>query len=101
MLAIGAQTTPGDHTMHMRVMQQILAPCVQNRHEADLGAQMLGIGRDRAQGFGGGVKQHVVDHGLVLVRNRRDLLGQRKDHMEILHGKKVGLPIFQPLRTHQ
>ncbi len=47
------------------------------------------------------MKQDVVDHGLVLVRDRRDLLGQREDHVEVLDGNEVGLPIFQPLRAHQ
>lgn len=87
--------------MQMRVMQQILAPCVQNRNEADRGAQMRGLGRNRAQGFSSGLKQHVVDQRLVLVRYRRDLLGQRKDHVEVIHGNEIGLAIFQPLRTDQ
>ena len=87
--------------MQMRVMQQILAPGMQNGDETDLGTQVLWIGGDRAQGLGGGMKQEVVDHGLVLVRDRGDLLGQREDHVEILNGKEVGLAIFQPLRARQ
>ena len=61
----------------------------------------LGVGGDRAQGFGGGVKQDVVDHGFILVRDGGDLLGHREDHVEILNRNKVGLAIFQPLRAHQ
>jgi hypothetical protein len=69
--------------------------------EADLGAQVLGGGGDRAQGLGRGVKQDVVDHGFILVRDRGDGLGQRKDHMEILNGNEVGLAIFKPLHAYQ
>ena len=87
--------------MHMRMMLQILTPSMQQGDEANLGTQVLGSRCDRAQGLGGGVKQDVVDYGLILICNRGDRLGQRKDHMEVFHGKEVGLAIFQPLRTDQ
>ena len=87
--------------MQMRMMLQILTPGMEYGDEADLRAQVLGSLCDRAQGLGGGVKQDVVDHGLILIRNRGDRLGQRKDHMEVVNGKEVGLAIFQPLRTDQ
>ena len=87
--------------MQMRMMLQILTPGMEYGNEADLGAQVLGSRCDRAQGLGGGVKQDVVDYGLILIRNRGDRLGQRKDHVEVLNGKEVGLAILQPLRTDQ
>ena len=87
--------------MHMRVMLQILTPGMEYGNEADLGAQVLGRRCDRAQGLGGGVKQDVVDHGLILVSDCSDRLGQRKDYMEVFNGKEVCLAIFQPLRTDQ
>ena len=43
---------------------------MQYGEEADLGAQMFGIGSDRAQGLGGGVEEDVVDHSLILVSDR-------------------------------
>lgn len=66
------------------MVQQILPPRVQDREEADLRAQVLRIGGDRAQRLGAGAKQDVIEHLLVLVRERRDGLGQREDDMEIL-----------------
>ena len=87
--------------MQMRMMLQILTPGMEYGDEADLRAQLLGSRCDRAQGLGGGVKQDVVDYGLILIRNRGDGLGQRKDHVEVLNGNKIGLAIFQPLRTDQ
>ena len=87
--------------MQMRMMLQILTPGMEYGDEANLGAQVLRSSGDRAQGLGGGVKQYVVDHGFILIRDRGDRLGQRKDHMEVFNGNKVGLAIFQPLRTDQ
>lgn len=57
--------------MHVRVVQQILPPRVQDRNEADLGAQVLRIGGDRAQCPGAGAKQQVVEHAFVLVAAQR------------------------------
>ena len=87
--------------MQMRMMLQILTPGMEYGDEADLRAQLLGSRCDRAQGLGGGVKQDVVDYGLILIRNRSDRFRQRKDNVEILNGNEVGLAIFQPLRTGQ
>ena len=41
--------------MHVRMVQQILPPRVQDREEADLRTEMFWIGGDRAQRFGGRV----------------------------------------------
>lgn len=35
-----------DHAMHMGMMKESLAPSVQNRHKADVSAEVFGIGRD-------------------------------------------------------
>ena len=87
--------------MHMRMMLQILTPGMEYGDEANLRTQVLGSSGDRTQGLGGSVKQDVVDHSLILIRNRGDRLGQRKDHVEVLNGKEIGLAIFQPLRADQ
>ena len=100
-LAIRREAPARHHTVQMRMVQQVLAPGVQDRDEADLGAQMPGVGGDRAQRLGGRTKQQVVDHRLVLVGDGGDLLGQREDHMEILDRQELGAPILQPLRPRE
>jgi hypothetical protein len=40
--------------MQVRMMEQRLAPSVEDGEEAKLCAEVLGIGGDRAQGFGDG-----------------------------------------------
>ena len=39
--------------MQMRMMEERLAPSVKNGEEAELGAEMYGVGSDGQQGFGG------------------------------------------------
>ncbi len=54
---------------------QGLTPAVQDRDEANPGAEMPGIG--------GGLEQDAVDDRLVLEGYRRDLGGQCEYHVEI------------------
>ncbi len=75
MFAVSTDATARHYAMHMRVMLQSLTPGMQQGDEANLGAQVLGSGRDGAQGFGGSVKQNIVNHGLVLVSDDGNLLG--------------------------
>jgi len=70
----------------MRVMRQRRAPGVQDQCHSDLGAEMLGVGGDRAQRLGGDGKQQSVDHGLVGVGDGRDRCWQREHHVVILDG---------------
>ena len=38
---------------------------MENRDDADAGAQVLGVGGDRERGLGRSLYEQVVDHGLV------------------------------------
>ena len=62
---------------------------------------MLGIGADRPQGLGGGLKEQVVDHRFVLIGDRRDLLGQGEDHVEVRAVEQFGLAMLDPFRPGQ
>ena len=76
---------------------QVLTPGVQHRDQADLGAEMFGIGGDRAQRLGRGLEQDRVDHRLVLEGDRGDLRRQREDDVEIGNRQQLGLPRGEPL----
>src|SRR5690606_3042417 len=89
------------HAVQMRMVQQVLAPGVQDRDEADLGAQVRGVRSDRAQRLGGGAEQQVVDHRLVLVGDGGDLLRQGEHDMEILDWQELCAPILEPLRARE
>jgi hypothetical protein len=100
-LGIGREPATGNDAMQMGMMEQILAPGVKDREEADLGAQMPGIGRDRAQGFRCGPEQNAVDRLLVLEGDGGHLFGYCKDDVKVLAVQKFGLPVLDPLRTGQ
>src|SRR4051794_20744950 len=55
---------PRHDAVDVRVMGERLPPRVQDRDHPGLGAQMLRIGADGADGLGRGLEQDVVDDGL-------------------------------------
>jgi hypothetical protein len=74
---------------------------VEDGEEAELCAEMLGIGGDRLQGFGGGVEQDVVDRSLVVMGDRGDLSRHGEDDMEVWHCEELGSSVVKPLGTRQ
>jgi hypothetical protein len=81
---IGRQATTGDDAMEMGMVDQRLPPGVEDGEEADLGAQMLRVGGNRAQGLGGRPEEDPVDHRLILHGDLGDRLGHGEDDVEIL-----------------
>ncbi len=82
--------------MQMGMMTQGLAPGVQHGQEANLGTQMFRVGGYCAQRLCGGGEENVVNHALILQRQRSQLLWQGKHHMEILNWQEVRQPRFKP-----
>jgi len=70
---------------------------VQDGEEANLRAQMFGIGSYGAQSLGRGLEEDVVDHVLVLVSDHGDLIRDGEHDMEILAVEKFRLSVFNPL----
>jgi hypothetical protein len=56
--------------------------------EAELRAEMFGIGGDCQQSFGGGAEQDVIDRCFVVKGNSGDLLRQGEDDMEVRDGQE-------------
>ena len=79
----------------------VLSPGVEHGEEADLGAQVLGIGGDGAQGLGRGPEQNAVDHLLVLVSDGGDLFRHGEHDVEVLGVEKFGLAVLDPLGAGQ
>ena len=69
---IGRDSATRDDTMQVGMKEEILSPTVEHGEEADLGAQMLGIGSDGGQSLGRGSEQNTVDEIFVLVSNGGD-----------------------------
>ena len=95
-LAVQCYPAAGDDAVHVRVMRQCRAPAVQHQRRADAGPQVLGIGSDGEQGFGGNVEQQTVDHGLVLIGDGGDRRRQREDYVVVLHRQQIGLSRLEP-----
>src|ERR1700674_580979 len=87
--------------MQMGMMLQILPPGVEYGKKADLGAQMLGIGSDGAQGLGRGMEENAIDSPLVLEGDVGDLFRHRKYNVKIGNLEKFGLPVLDPLGARQ
>src|SRR5271169_3405530 len=87
--------------MQVGMKEQILSPTVKDSEEADLGAQMFGIGSDGGQGLGRGSEQNAVDEIFVLVSHGRDLFGEREDDVKIVRLEDFRFPFFEPFRTRQ
>ncbi len=82
-------------------MLQGLAPGVEHGDDADLGAEMLGIGGDGAQRLGRGAEQDGVDDGLVLEGDLGDRRRQGEDDVEVRHRQQLGLPGREPFGAGQ
>ena len=62
---------------------QVLSPGVQHAEEADLGAEMLGVGGDLQQRRGAGAEQQIVEHASCSARPAEQFVGQREDDVEV------------------
>jgi len=71
---IRGQTAGRDDAVHVRMVQEILTPGVQNAEEADLSSQMAWVRGDLLQGFGTGAEQQVVKNLLVLQQQLGELV---------------------------
>ena len=67
----------------MRVLGHRGAPGVEYRGEADLDAEALGIGRNRAHCLRGSLEQEIVDDGLVVVGDGPDPPWQCEHDVEV------------------
>ena len=75
---------------------EVLAPAVQDGSDADVGAEVLGVGRDGGVRLGCGRKQQSIDLGLVLVGDRADCGRQREHHVEVRHRQQFGFARRKP-----
>ena len=78
MLAVWGEAAAGYDDMGMRMVGQCRSPGVQHGGEPDARAEVLGVGRNRDQGLGGGFEQQVIDDRLVLIGNVGDRSRQVK-----------------------
>ncbi len=71
---IGGQTARRNHAVDMGMMLQVLSPGVEHAEEANLSAEVLGIGSDFQQRRGAGMEEQAVEDALVLIGERCQLV---------------------------
>jgi len=82
--------------MEVRMIQEVLSPCMQNGGEADPGSKVPRIGGDGDERVGDGSKENVIDHSFVLERDRGYHIRQSPYDVIILHRQKFGTTCSQP-----
>src|ERR1700744_5019754 len=100
-LPVWRDAAAGNQEMNVRMVRQVLCPGVQHAEEADLHAEMLGIGGDDAQGLRCRTEQDIVDHRLVLERDDLDLRRYGEHDVEVRHVEQLRLAILQPLGARE
>ena len=80
---VGRQTPGWNHTMQVRMKQQVLTPTVQHGKETDVCAEMFGVGGDLEQGLGRGVKQQVVEDLFIDQGQMREMMRHGEDDVDI------------------
>ena len=86
--AVRSEPAAGHHDVHMRVVGERRSPGVQHGGEADPGAEVPRVGRDREERVGSCAEQQVVDHGLVLECQGRDRRRQGEHDVIVGHGQR-------------
>jgi hypothetical protein len=80
------------------MMMQGLAPGMQDREEAQVGAEMPRIAGDCEEGFGHGLKQTRIERARVLQHDRAEGMREREDHMEVGDVEELRFAGGQPRR---
>ena len=97
---VGEPPTRND-AVQMGMMHERLAPGMEDREEAELGAEVARVGSDRPERVGDGPEEQTVDDGLVLGGDLGDSRGHREDDVEVLDRQQVRAPSFEPLGAGQ
>ncbi len=90
------ETAGGNDAVEMRMQSQVLSPGVQNAEEADLGSEVLGVGRNFEHGLSAGAEEQIVEQPWIALTERVQLVGQGKDDVEVGHAEQILFAPCQP-----
>ena len=65
----------GNDAVEMRMQSQVLSLGVQNAEEADLGSEVLGVGRNFEHGLSAGAEEQIVEQPWIALTERVQLVG--------------------------
>jgi hypothetical protein len=86
----------GNDAVDVIVAEQVLAPCVQDGEESDLGSEPLRIGGRLEQGLGTGREQQVEETSRSGECQRVQIVGNCEDEVEVVGVEQVALLCFEP-----
>lgn len=86
----------GDDAVHVGMVDEGLAPGVEDGEEAEAGAEVTGIGGDLLERAGGTAQEEIIEDGRILESQRREALRQGEDDMRVGHRQHVDLARFEP-----
>ena len=95
--AIGGEPADGDHAVDVGMVQQILPPRVEHAEKSDRGAEMCRGRGDFEQRRRARSKQQIVHELLVLERQPRQFVRQRKDDVMLADRQEFILTRREPL----
>ena len=64
------ETAGGNDAVEMRMQSQVLSPGVKNAEEADLGSEVLGVGRNFEHGLSAGAEEQIVKQPWIALTER-------------------------------
>ena len=76
--------------------QQVRSPGMQDREEADLGAEALRVSRHFEQCLGAGREQQVVEDGRAGACKSVEFVRHGEHDMEVVGGEQFPLPCLDP-----
>ena len=94
--AVVADAAAGDQTMDMRVIKQLLRPCVQNGEHADRRSDVASIAGELDDGVCRGLHEQGVAVALVGAQCVAELMGHGHGDVEIRARQHLGLAHLEP-----
>ncbi len=86
----------GDEQVQVGVSTEVASPGVEACQDADGGAQVLGVGQELLERFGGAAKQEVGHDSLVAPPKRNERVGKGEDGMVVGAIQESRFLLFQP-----
>jgi hypothetical protein len=93
---VRAKPAARDGAMDVRMIEQVLAPGVEDGEEAEIGSQVFRVAREGEQGLGNGAQEDAVNHAWVLESEGVEWGGDSEDDVKVGNGEEFGLAAGEP-----
>jgi hypothetical protein len=87
--SVGGESAPGDNTMNVGMVHEVLTPSMENTDHAYGCTEMFWVLGELGEGLGGRAEKQIVQEPLIQESQVIQLWGKGKDDMEVLNGQKI------------